>query len=85
MQQIFNSLRCKVSGKNPDWVQVCAGTTDAQIKPINTVFLLLHVSKLPVKQQQILLSADWLLPVLEVDDMSSLQAHLQEIAQFYVL
>lgn len=38
-----------------------------------------------VKQQHIFLSVDRLLPILEVDDVCSLQARLQEIAQFYVL
>lgn len=47
---------------------------------ISYSFLLIYILR-----EKILLWARWLLPVLEVDDMSSLQAHLQEIAQFYVL
>lgn len=37
------------------------------------------------QEEWIFLQTDSLLPVLEVDDVGSLQAHLQEIAQFYVL
>lgn len=38
-----------------------------------------------IKKKEIFLQTDSLSPVLEVDDVGSLQAHLQEIAQFYVL
>lgn len=37
------------------------------------------------KKNAFFLQTDSLLPVLEVDDVGSLQARLQEIAQFYVL
>lgn len=37
------------------------------------------------QEEWIFLQTDSLLPVLEVDDVGSLQARLQEIAQFYVL